>query len=193
MDKKDQQLLEEAYQRILLNEDGYAEAWELFHLPGKDVQQLIKSLFKFNYKSKEAMDEDPKVDQLAKKLGSYIDKLQTQMFPWDKIPSLKTLDVKWVKAFQSIQVSPNVEEECIKLLDQRDQEGDPRPGGKLTNKEIIEMVKKKLGDPVVYLQMPSSLYAVGGRTRTFVALALKIPIKAVILTPEILKYFTNDK
>lgn len=189
MKSRDQQLLEEAYQKVLLNEDGYAEAWELFHLPGTDVQQMVRTLFRFNYKSKEAMDNDPRVDALAKKLGSYMDRLPVQKFPWNKIPTLITLDAKWVKAFQSVQDSPNPEEECIKLMEQRDAEGGERPGGKKTNAEILNDVKTGSGDPVVILQMPSKTYIVGGRTRTLAALAIKTDIKSVILTPDILQGF----
>jgi len=192
MKNKDTLLLEAAYQRVLLNEAGYSEAWELFHLPGPDVQQMVRNLFRFNYKSKEAMDDDPKVDALAKKLGSYIDRLPVQKFPWNKIPTLITLDAKWVKAFQSIQNSPNVEEACIKLMEQRDAEGGERPGGKKNNSEIVDDVKKGSGDPVVILQMPSKTYIVGGRTRTFAALGIKTDIKAVILTPDILQGFIKQ-
>jgi hypothetical protein len=190
MKSRDQILLEECYQKILLiSERGYDEAWELFHLPGADVQQMVKSLFKFNYKTREEMDNDDKVDQLAERIGAIIDKMPAQKFPWNEIHKLKTLDTKWVQAYQAIQDSPNVEEECIKLMDQRDAEGEKRPGGKKTNKEIFDDVVKGLGDPAVYLKMPSAIYAVGGRTRTFVALATKTNIKAVILTPEILQRF----
>jgi hypothetical protein len=38
--------------------------------------------------------------------------------------------------------------------------------------------------------MPSKTYIVGGRTRTFAALAIKTDIKATILTPEILQKFS---
>ncbi len=189
MKSKDQLLLEEAYEKVLLNEKGYDEAWEMFHLKGSDVQQMNKELFGFNYETPEAMNKDSNVDVLAKRLGVFIDKLPAQKFPWNKITELKTMDPKWLKAFQSIQESPNVEQECVKLMSQRDAEGEPRPGGKKTNEEIINDVKHGLGDPVVLLKMPTAFYAVGGRTRMFAALATKTDIKAVILTPEILQRF----
>jgi len=189
MKSKDQVLLEEAYEKVLLCEKGYDEAWELFHLKGTDVQKMNKELFGFNYKTPEEMDKDTKVDKLAKRLGAFIDKLSVQKFSWKKITELKTMDSKWLKAFQSIQESPNVEQECIKLMSQRDAEGEPRPGGKKTNEEILQDVKKGLGDPVVLLKMPAAFYAVGGRTRMFAALATKTDIKAIVLTPEILQKF----
>lgn len=192
MKSKDQVLLEEAYEKVLLCEKGYDEAWEMFHLKGTDVQKMNRELFGFKYKTPEKMDKDSKVDVLAKKLGAYIDKLPVQKFSWKKITELKTMDSKWLKAFQSIQESPNVEQECIKLMSQRDAEGEPRPGGKKTNEEILNDVKNGLGDPVVLLKMPSTFYAVGGRTRMFAALATKTDIKAIVLTPEILQKFKDQ-
>ena len=191
-ERRSLQLLAEKYEQVLLNEDGYEEAWEMFHLKGSDVQKMNRELFGFNYETPEAMNKDPKVDMIAKSLGTFIDKLKIQKLPWNKIPGLKTMVPKWLKAFQSIQDSPNVEQECVKLMLQRDAEGGPRPGGKKPNEKIIKDIKEGLGDPVVLLKMPSAFYAVGGRTRMYAALATKTDVRAIILTPEILQQWKHQ-
>jgi hypothetical protein len=138
------------------------------------------------------MDKDSKVDDLAHKLGSYMDTLPVVKYPWNEIPNLKETDPKWIKAMQSIQNSPDVESEYIKLMTQRDNQGEPRPGGKKGNDELFNGVKQGTEDPVVILKLPTGMYAVGGRTRMYAALASKTNIKAIILTPEILSKFVNS-
>lgn len=175
----------------LILEKNYDEAWELFHLKGQDVRELVKNVFKLNYPTPEAMDRDPKVDKLAHQLGAYMDRLPVVSFPWNQIPALETMDPKWVKQMLQIQNLPNAEQAYIELMNKRDEEGGPRPGGKKGNDELINDVKNDRAEPVVILKMPSKMYAVGGRTRMFAALALKKNIRAIILTPENLVRFLN--
>ncbi len=189
MKTKDQILLEEAYLRVLLTEKNYDEAWELFSLKSPDVKKLVKNIFKLNYPDLDAMNNDPKVDELAHKLGTYMDTLPTVKYPWKKIPNLKEIDSEWIKKMQLIQNAVNPEEEYIKLMDKRDAEGGERFGGKLTNKQLFNNIKQGIGDPVVLLNIGETTYAVGGRTRMFAALASKTDIRAIILTPENLSRF----
>ena len=189
MKNRDQILLEEAYTRVLLQEKNYDEAWELFSLKSQEVKDLVKKVFKLNYPSLDAMNNDPKVDELAHKLGDYMDSLPVTKYYWSQIPNLKEIDQNWIKKMQTIQNAENVEQEYIKLMTQRDKEGGERYGGKLGNNTLFNNVKNGLGDPVVILKTPSASYAVGGRTRMFAALAAKTDIKAIILTPEILRQF----
>jgi hypothetical protein len=189
MKNKDQVLLEQAYLKVLLNEKNYDEAWELFSLKSPDVKKLVKNVFKLNYPDLETMNNNPKVDELAHKLGAYMDTLPIVKYPWGKIPNLKEIDLNWIKKMQLIQNSVNPEEEYIKLMDKRDAEGGERYGGKLANKQLFNNVKQGIGDPVVLLKLGEITYAVGGRTRMFAALASKTDIKAIILTPENLSRF----
>lgn len=175
----------------MLLEKNYDEAWELFGHIEPEVKKLIKNIFKINNDNVEIMNKDPKVDELAHKLGAYMDTLPVTKFPWNQIPNLKEIDQNWIKKMQSIQNSSNVEAEYVKIMTQRDNEGGERFGGKLTNDTLFKNVKQGLGDPVVILKLPNAMYAVGGRTRMFAALASKTNIKAIILTPEILSKFSN--
>lgn len=183
-------LVEESF---LSSEKNYYEAWELFHLKNPNVKKLIKNIFKLNYPNSKAMDEDPKIDELAHKLGAYIDTLPVIEYSWKKIPSLKEIDSKWIKIMQSIQDVPDVKEKYAELMAKRDNEGDERPDGKLTNERLFNDVEQRINDPVVLLKLSKNMYAVGGRTRMFAALASKTNIKAIILTPKILSKFVESK
>lgn len=172
-------------------EKNYYEAWELFHLKDPAVKKLIKNIFELDYPNPEAMDEDPKVDELAHELGAYMDTLPATKYPWEKIPNLKEMDSKWIKAMQSIQNAPNVKKEYVELMTKRDDEGDERPDGKLANETLFSDVEQGKNDPVVILKLKENAYAVGGRTRMYAALASKTNIKAIILTPKILSKFVK--
>jgi hypothetical protein len=177
---------------MVLTESNYHEAWELFHL-GKDdgnVRKFVKDVLKINNDDPDKLNKDPKIDTLAKNLGSYMDTLPVTDFPWNQISNLKTIDQNWVKEMLSIQNKPNVEEEYVRLMDRRDKEGGERPGGKLENSKLFNLVKSKTAEPVVILKLPTGMYAVGGRTRMFAAVASKTNIRAIILTSEnLLKFF----
>lgn len=188
---------EELYRLVkesfLSSEKNYYEAWELFHLKNPAVKKLTKNLFELDYSSPEAMDKDPKVDELAHKLGVYIDTLPVVEYSWKEIPNLKEIDPKWIKIMQSIQDLPNVKEKYVELMTKRDNEGDERPDGKLTNERLFKDVEQGINDPVVLLKLSKNVYAVGGRTRMFAALASKTNIKAIVLTPKILSKFVESK
>ena len=154
-------------------------------------------------------EETPKGEVLmyySHEMGSFIYYSKTKEIPYKY---LETLARKYVIIYDCKRIYIDIRKEYEKGLNnynemkenktpvggsevgaaKGDEGGAKRPGGKLGNDTLFSNIKNGLGDPVVILKTPSASYAVGGRTRMFAALAAKTDIKAIILTPEILRQF----
>ena len=179
-------LLEQAYNSIyskenntFLCESGYSEAWELIGHKISEVREIAKTIFNLgNYNP-----QDVKVDDFCIYLGAYIDKLPTTALSWEKIPTLLEMDQKYIKLMQDIQDKPNTRELYIQTMTKRDEDG-PRPEGKLSNGVLYDTVKANKMEPPVLIHISSGLYAVGGRTRLYAALASQTNINVIILTQQ---------
>ena len=183
--------IKESISEALLCEKGYDEVWELILHSTPEVKNFVQGTLKLvNVDA-----NDPKMDELAKNLGAYIDRLPTTMLSWKQIPSLKAIEQSWIKKMQQIQGKPNVLKLYNQLMAQRDSKGDPRPGGRIGGgtTTLFNNIKQGLGDPAVILQLPSGMYVIGGRTRLYAALAGQMNIKVTILNQNnLLKYFQSQ-
>lgn len=175
----------------LICEAGYDEAWELILHSTPEVKNFVQNTLKLvNVDA-----NDPKMDQLAKNLGAYIDRLPTTKLSWKQIPSLKAIEQSWIKKMQEIQGKPNTLELYNQLMAQRDSKGDPRPGGRIQGgtTTLFNNIKQGVGDPAVILQLPSGMFVIGGRTRLYAALAGQMDIKVTILNQNnLLRYFQSQ-
>lgn len=156
----------------ILKENGYEEAWELISQPVPEIQSFVKQ---------HGWTQD---DNLAKQIGSVIDRLPSTQIPAASISKLKNLankpgEDKILTQIVNISGKPDAAQKYAEIMSARDR-AEGRNRGYDVNGLIKSLQSGNYENPVI-LQLPTGNYVVGGRTRLYAALALNIPINVKVV------------
>lgn len=156
----------------ILKESGYEEAWELISQPVPEIQSFVKQ---------HGWAQD---DNVAKQIGSIIDRLPNTQIPAASISKLKNLankpgEDKILSQIVSISGKPGAAEKYAEIMSARDR-AEGRNRGYDVNGLVKSLQTGNYESPVI-LQLPTGNYVIGGRTRLYAALALGMPINIKII------------